>query len=79
MHSLQTSNVLLKYFTDKNQKPNILPKYKPKLKKYTKKQIPNYKNETETNIENEGKPKILTKTAKLPINEPIKPKVVEMD
>ena len=48
----------------------------PKPRKRTKKQIPKKDTETEQKTQDTKK---LTKTAKLPITEPTKPKVVDMD
>ena len=58
----------------------------PKLKKRTKKHLQNnhikekeMETETDQKINDSTKSSKLTKTAKLPIPEPTKPKVVEMD
>jgi len=50
----------------------------PKPRKRTKKQIPKKETELETDTKTQDTKK-LTKTAKLPISEPTKSKVVEMD
>jgi hypothetical protein len=65
---------ILEYYKKISNNKTAAVNVLPKPRKRTKKQIPKKEKETES-----PDTKKLTKTAKLPISEPTKPKVVDMD